>query len=157
MNSSTAASTVADFMTADPVVVNPETPIGEAIALLAQKKVGGLPVVDADGSLVGELSDGDLMWQASGVETPPYVMLLDSVIYLQNPARHDREIHKALGSTVGDVMSDRLHCIAPDQPLFEAARQMHQKGVARLVVVDNKRVVGVISRSDIIRSMAEES
>jgi len=100
------SKTVADVMTTNPAVVQPEAPLKEAIKLLVEKKISGLPVVDEAGKLVGVLSEADLMWQETGVETPPYFMFLDSVIYLQNPAQYDRELHKALGQTVGEVMSD---------------------------------------------------
>jgi hypothetical protein len=58
-------------------------------------------VVDDSGKLVGVLAEGDLMWQEAEVKPPSYIMLLDSVIYLENPARYQRELHKALGQTVG--------------------------------------------------------
>lgn len=151
------SKTVADVMTANPAVVQPETPLKEAIKLLVEKKVSGLPVIDQEGKLVGVISEADLMWQETGVETPPYFMFLDSVIYLQNPAQYDRELHKALGQTVGEVMSDRAVSITGDCPLKEAAQLMHKREVRRLPVVDEaEKVVGIITRGDIVRTMASE-
>lgn len=109
--------TVAEVMTRNPITVNPQTPLKEAIKILAEKKISGLPVQDETGKLVGVISETDLMWQETGVEPPPYIMILDSVIYLQNPARHEKEIQKALGQTVGDVMSDKPITIEADCPL----------------------------------------
>jgi CBS domain-containing protein len=149
--------TVADVMTANPLVVTPQTPLKEAIEILAGNKISGLPVVNEEGKLVGVISETDLMWQETGVETPPYIMLLDSVIYLQNPARHEKEIHKALGQTVADVMSDRAIAIEPHKSVKEAARLMHEKKIRRLPVIDDReRVVGIITQGDIIRMMAME-
>ncbi|AFZ49900.1 CBS domain-containing protein [Dactylococcopsis salina] len=151
------SKTVADIMTANPAVVQPETPLKEAIKLLVEKKISGLPVVDEAEKLVGVLSEADLMWQETGVETPPYFMFLDSVIYLQNPAQYDKELHKALGQTVGEVMSDRAVSITGDRPLKEAAQLMHKREVRRLPVVDEAgKVVGIITRGDIVRTMASE-
>ena len=151
------SKTVADVMTPNPAVVQPDTPLKEAIKLLAEKKFSGLPVVNQEGKLVGVLSEADLMWQETGVDPPPYFMFLDSVIYLQNPARYDKELHKALGQTVGEVMSDRAISIMGDRPLTEAAHLMHKREIRRLPVVDEAgKVVGIITRGDIVRTMAAE-
>ena len=147
--------TVADVMTPNPMVVKPQTPLQEAIELLAEKHISGLPVVDDAGKLVGVLSETDLMWQETGVDPPPYIMFLDSVIYLQNPARYEKEIHKVLGQTVGEVMSDKPIGIKPNQLLREAAYLMHEKNIRRLPVIDDGgKVMGIITRGDIIRAMA---
>lgn len=150
--------TVAEVMTADPTTVKPQTTLEEAIQILAEKRITGLPVVDDGGKLVGIISETDLMWQETGVEPPPYIMFLDSVIYLQNPARYNKEIHKALGQTVGEVMNDKPITISPERSVKEAARIMHEKKIRRLPVVDSKsgQVLGMITQSDVIRMMSQE-
>ena len=151
------SKTVAEVMTADPITVSPQTSLQEAIQILADKKISGLPVVDESGKLVGLISQTDLTWQATGVDTPPYVMFLDSVIYLQNPAKHNQEVHKALGQTVAEAMSDSPVTILGDRLVREAARVMHEKGLRRLPVVDSEsRLVGIITQGDVIRMMAAE-
>ncbi|HAC63880.1 MAG TPA: phosphoribulokinase [Cyanothece sp. UBA12306] len=149
--------TVADVMTPNVITVTPQTPLPEAIQILAEKKISGLPVVDDSGKLIGVISETDLMWQETGVEPAPYIMILDSVIYLQNPARYEKEIHKALGQTVGEVMSDHPISIKSSQSLREAAHIMHEKKIRRLPVVDDtgKQVIGILTQGDIIRSMAQ--
>ncbi len=149
--------TVAEVMTPTPMTVKPETPLKEAIAILAKNKISGLPVVNEQDKLVGIISENDLMWQETGVEPPPYIMLLDSVIYLENPNRYEKEIHKALGQTVQDVMSDKPITIKTDQPVKQAARLLHDKKIRRLPVVNEQgKVVGIITQGDIIRAMADE-
>ncbi len=149
--------TVADAMTTDVAVVQPETPLKDAIKLLVEKRISGLPVVNEAGKLVGVLSESDLMWQETGVDTPPYIMFLDSVIYLQNPAQYEKELHKALGQTVGEVMSDHPISITRDRALKEAAQVMHRREVRRLPVVDEQEaVVGIITRGDIVKTMADQ-
>ena len=147
--------TVADVMTANPITVEPTTSLTTAIQILAEKHITGLPVVNEEGKLVGVISESDLMWKETGVDTPPYIMFLDSVIYLQNPARYDKEIHKALGQTVGEVMSDKPITIEPNATIREAAHLMHEKHVRRLPVVDTLgKAIGILTRGDIIRTMA---
>lgn len=147
--------TVAEAMTRDPITVKPEAPLNEAIQILAEKRISGLPVVDETGKLVGVISETDLMWQETGVTPPAYIMFLDSVIYLQNPAKYDRDLHKALGQTVGEVMTPNPLTIKPDKPLREAAQIFNDKKIRRLPVLDDTgQVVGILTRGDIIRIMA---
>ncbi len=149
--------TVADVMSKVPISVKPEMPLKEAIKILADKHISGLPVVNNDGKLVGIVSETDLMWQESGVTPPPYIMLLDSVIFLENPARYEKEIHKALGETVEEVMTKNPLTITPEKPLSEAARIMHERKIHRLPVLDeNGQMIGILTLGDIIRAMATE-
>jgi CBS domain-containing protein len=148
-------TTVADVMTPDPIVVTPETPLQDAIQLIANNRISGLPVVKQDGILAGVISETDLMWQETGVTPPAYIMLLDSVIYLENPATYERELHKALGQTVGEVMTKEIVSVKPDKPLREAAQLMHERKINRLLVVDDqKKLIGILTRGDIVRFMA---
>lgn len=148
------SGTVTDFMSRDVITVNPETAIKEVIQILADRHLGGLPVVDKAGKLVGVISETDLLWQESGVTPPPYITLLDSIIYLKNPATYERDLHKALGQTAAEVMTNKPITIAPDKPLSEAARIMHDRRIHRLFVVEGDTVLGVITVGDIIRAMA---
>jgi CBS domain-containing protein len=149
------SKTVADVMSRNPVVVRPETPLTEAIKILAERRISGLPVVDDSGKLIGVISETDLMWQETGVTPPAYIMFLDSVIYLQNPATYERDLHKALGQTVGEVMTKDPITVSPDKSLRDAAKLMHDKNVHRLPILDSEgQVIGILTRGDIIRAMA---
>jgi CBS domain-containing protein len=147
--------TVADVMSHDPIVVRSETSLNEAIKILAERRISGLPVVDDKGKLVGIISETDLMWQETGVTPPAYIMFLDSIIYLQNPATYERDLHKVLGQTVGEVMSKDPITISPEKTLTQAARVMHDKNVHRLPVLNESgQVIGILTRGDIVRAMA---
>jgi CBS domain-containing protein len=149
--------TVADIMTRNPIVVKPETALSEAIKILADRRISGLPVVNDHDQLIGVISETDLMWQETGVTPPAYIMLLDSVIYLESPAKYERDLHKALGQTVGEVMTKGkdVVTIRPERPIREAAQLMHERSVHRLPVVDETgKVIGVLTRGDIVRFMA---
>jgi CBS domain-containing protein len=148
---------VSEVMTRHPIVVHPNTPIPEVLKLLAENRISGLPVVDERDRLIGVVSETDVMWQETGVTPPAYIMLFDSVIYLQNPMKYDRALHKALGQTVGDLMTLHPATITAEQMLPKAARLMHDKHVHRLPVVDDdQHVVGILTRGDIVRAMAAE-
>jgi CBS domain-containing protein len=151
------SQTVADLMTRDVLTVKPTTPLSEAIKLLVDRHISGLPVVDDGGKLVGVISESDLMWREKGLDLPPHILFLDSVIYLENPLKHERDLHKVLGQTVGEVMTDRPISITIHSTLPMAARIMHDKKIHRLPVVDAEdRPIGILTQSDIVRAIAAE-
>ena len=147
--------TVGEVMSAPVLTVTAETPLQDAVSLLNDHHVSGLPVVDGEGVLIGELTEQDLMVRESGVDVGPYVMLLDSVIYLRNPLNWDRQVHQVLGNTVGDLMHRDSHSCEGSLPLPKAASMLHDKGTQRLIVVDaERRPVGVLTRGDVVRALA---
>ncbi|MEB3167473.1 MAG: CBS domain-containing protein [Synechococcaceae cyanobacterium] len=146
---------VAEVMTTPLISVRPDTPLQDAVKLLSEHHISGLPVLSADGALVGELSEQDLMVRESGFDAGPYVMLLDAVIYLRNPLDWDKQVHQVLGNSVGDVMNSQVHTCAAATPLPQAARQLHEAKVQRLFVLDGAgRPVGVLTRGDVVRALA---
>jgi CBS domain-containing protein len=150
--------TVAEVMSSEPITVQTQTPLREAIKILAEKGISGLPVVDDAGELIGIISETDLMWQQAGVTPPAYIMILDSVIYLKNPVDYERELHKALGQIVGEVMSKKPITISGDKPLREAAKIMRDRKIHQLPVVDDSgQLIGILTLNDIIREMAKTS
>jgi CBS domain-containing protein len=149
------SKTVADWMNRDLLTVTPSTPLSEAVKLLVDRHISGLPVIDDEGKLVGVISESDLMWREQGVEQPPYMLFLGGIIYFQNPLTYERDLHKALGQTVGEVMTPHAVSISADTPLPEAARIMHDRKIHRLPVIDeNNHPIGIITESDIVRAIA---
>ena len=147
--------TVGEVMSAPVLTVTAETLLQDAVSLLNDHHVSGLPVTDSQGVLIGELTEQDLMVRESGVDVGPYVMLLDSVIYLRNPLNWDRQVHQVLGNTVGDLMHRDSHSCEGSLPLPKAASMLHDKGTQRLIVVDaERRPVGVLTRGDVVRALA---
>ena len=148
--------TVADVMTPNPILAKPDMPLKQAIKILAEQRISGLPVVSEAGKLVGIISETDILWQESGITPPPYITILDSVIYLENPSRYEKELHKALGQTVEEVMTQEpVATITPDKSLSEAARLLNEKRVHQLPVLDESgQVIGILTCGDIIRTMA---
>jgi len=149
--------TVADLMTREPLTARPEMSLKEVIKILADRRISGLPVVDQHDLLIGIISETDLMWRETGVTPPAYIMVLDSVIYLENPSRYEQELHKALGQTVGEVMSRDPVSIAPEKSVQEAAKLLHERHIHRLPVLDTTgKVIGILTRGDIVRAMVAE-
>ncbi|TWB88670.1 CBS domain protein [Synechococcus sp. Ace-Pa] len=155
MTSDTPSSIqVAEAMTSPVLSVKASTPLQEAVQLLSDHHISGLPVVDDSGVLIGELSEQELMVKEGGFDAGPYVMLLDAVIYLRNPLDWDRQVHQVLGSTVGELMRDHPHSCEATLSLAEAARLLHDRSTQRLFVLEAGKLAGVLTRGDVVRSMA---
>ena len=94
-----------DIMTKKVLTVSPETSIADLSKTLENRKIGGLPVVDKDGRLVGVITQSDLVERARDLELPPAINILDFHIYLQIPSHLIQRVEKMLGTTVGDCMT----------------------------------------------------
>ena len=145
---------VAAAMTSPVLSVTPETPLQQAVQLLSEHHISGLPVLDGAGALVGELTEQNLMVKESGFDAGPYVMLLDAVIYLRNPLDWDRQVHQVLGSTVGELMGAHPHTCSAELSLPAAARLLQDRSTQRLFVLDGGKLVGVLTRGDVVRALA---
>ena len=129
---------VSDVMTREVVTVEPETSFREVIRIIKDSRVHALPVVDAHGTVLGVVAESDLLVrqeQTEGRVRRPW-------------RRHGRA--RLAGTTAGEVMTSPAITIDPRQTLGQAARTLHKRHVGRLLVVDGGRLVGIVTRSDLL-------
>jgi len=144
-----------DIMTPDPITVSPDMSVTEAAHLMAEKHVGALPVIDDKGVLVGLVSEGDLIMQDVRVHFPTYLSLLGGYIFAPGAAdRFESALRKAVGATVEDVMTADPITVAPGALVTDVATLIIERDVARVPVVDGDTLIGIVSKSDIVRSLA---
>ena len=149
--------TARDVMTADPVTVEPAMSVKEAARLMSERHVGALPVVD-DSGLVGIVTEGDLIMQDVKVRFPTTIHLLDAFIfYPPSQGRLETELKKAVAATVDDVMSREPVTVKATDTIEDVATVMVDRDVSRLPVLDDGRLVGIISKSDLVRTIATQS
>ena len=141
--------TVEDIMTRRVITVRPETTIQEAARLMFTNRVSGLPVVDAGGSVVGIISDGDLIRRQRRPKVTPWWRL-----FFQNGERLAREYRRIVGITVGDVMTRPALVISPVFGIETAAAILDNRQIRRLPVVRDGRLVGIVSRGDLVKALA---
>jgi CBS domain-containing protein len=143
-----------DIMTADPVVVGPDVAVTDAAKIMDEQSIGALPVVDR-GELIGLVTEGDLIMRDVKLEFPTYIQLLDGLImYPPATARFESELKKAVAATVADVMSEDPITIDASASIEEVASLLADKDVSRLPVMDGGKLVGIVSKHDIVRSIA---
>jgi CBS domain-containing protein len=143
-------------MTTEVITVSPETLVSDLAQTLTGKNIGGVPVVDADGRLVGIVTQSDLVERARDLEMPPAINILDLHVYLQIPSHLFHKVEKMLGATVGDIMTARPLTVSPETPVPQLAALMAKQKVHTLPVVEKGRIVGIIGKMDLVRSVARE-
>jgi CBS domain-containing protein len=145
-----------DIMTTEVLTVSPETSIADLSKTLENRKIGGVPVVDKGGRLVGVITQSDLVERARDLELPPAINILDLHIYLQIPSHLIQRVEKMLGTTVGDCMSPNPVTVAPDTPVSQIAALMAKQKMHTIPVLKGGKIVGVIGKMDLVRAMARE-
>lgn len=143
--------TVREVMTASVVSVGPDTPIKEVARLLAERRISGLPVVGEDGAILGVVTEGDLLVKErdlGAIGRRPLARIFGE-------SRDMRSLRaKAAARTAGEAMSAPAITVDGDAPIHEAASVMIERKVNRLPVVDGGRLVGIVARADIVRTLA---
>lgn len=150
-----AEPTVGEIMDANPATVSPRTDVGTLIKLLQEHELPGLPVVLDDGTLVGIVTESDLVLRGddSALHLPHYVELFGGVVFLE-PLQHlEDKLRKAFASTVEEMMSADVDTISPGASMHEAAQLISRTGHNRIPVVEGEKLVGVVTRVDALDAL----
>src|SRR5207249_4862449 len=144
-------------MTTDVLTFRPTDTVEAAAKALCDRHLGGAPVVDDGGRVVGLLSDDDLIVQDARMHFPTVISVFGA--YLELPSSLDRfenELRKAVGAKVADVMAKHPPTCGEGDTLEQVATVMHEQGVSRLPVVDDEGLLaGIVSRGDVLRAIVE--
>ena len=144
---------VKDIMTREVKTVTPETEITQAAKLLLSERINGVPVVNQTGELVGILCQSDLIAQQKSIPIPSLFTLLDGYIPLTRSNRLDREVEKIAATRVGHAMTPDPVAVTSDTDIERVAALMVEENYHTLPVVDGGRLVGVVGKEDILRTL----
>ncbi len=140
-----------DVMSSPVITVEQATSVGEIARLMSERRITGVPVVDAAGKLVGMVTDGDLCRRAElGTERNPEGLL--DRLFNTRPDAHDYV--EARGRTAADVMTREVYAVRPETPLNRVADVFEARRIRRAPVIDDGKLVGIVSRADLVRSLA---
>ena len=142
-------TTVRDVMTTQVLSVTSGTPLKEVARLLVDRRVSGMPVVDDDGHVVGVVSETDFLMKEQGADAVPH----RSLAHIRGESRETRaQIDKLDARTAAEVMTAPAITIAPERRISDAAAIMVARGVNRLPVLEDGRLVGMVTRADLVRA-----
>jgi CBS domain-containing protein len=141
-----------DIMTRELVTVSQRMEIVNAAKILLEKGINGVPVVDA-GKLVGILCQSDLIAQQKDLPLPSVFTLLDGFIPLSSTRHLEKAVKKIAATTVADAMTPDPVTVKPDTPIDEIASLMLDKNFHTIPVVDKGKLVGIIGKEDVLRTL----
>jgi len=150
-------SPVSQIMTTEVLTFSPDDNVGEAMQSMVDHEVDGAPVVDSAGAVVGILSTADLIVGETKLHFPAVIVFLNATLELPSSKKtFDDDLRKTLGSTVGEVMAANPITVDATDTVEAAATLMHKHDISRLPVVDNSGMVGIVSRTDILREILRD-
>jgi CBS domain-containing protein len=146
------ASTVGEIMDREPATVTPDTPVEEVIQVMRTQELAGIPVVNEGGRCVGIVTESDLVLpdDDGDLHLPHYVNIFGGTVFLEPIRRFETRLKKAFASTASDMMSADPTVVDPSTSVEGAARIIHETGHNRLPVVEHGRLVGVVTRVDVL-------
>jgi CBS domain-containing protein len=145
--------TAGDVMTREVITVKKETTIRELAELFARHRISSAPVVDDSGAMIGIVTETDLVEQDKSLHIPTVISLFDWVIYLESDKKFEKELKKMTGQTVGDIYTEDVVQVSPATPVSDVANLISSRKVNSIPVVDGSRLVGIVARIDLIRTM----
>lgn len=150
------AELVSEIMDTDPVTVAPESSVEDVVAALREHELPGLPVVDSEGTVWGIVTEADLVLpdEDGDLHIPHYINLFGGTVFLEPLSRFGDRLRKAFAANAADMMTRDVDTVGPDTTVREAARLIHETGHNRLPVVQDGKLVGVVTRLDVLGALA---
>lgn len=145
-----------DIMTTEAITAASSMPVKELAKLLFAHRIGGVPVHDENKKIIGIVTESDLIDQNKKVHIPTVISFLDGFLFLESPGKMENDLKKMAGITAGDICSKKLVSVTPETPIDEIATLMAEKQVHTLPVMDGEQLVGVIGKTDIIRTLVAD-
>ncbi len=143
-----------EIMTPDPITVSPTTPVKEIAQIMLDRRIRCLPVVDEEGMVLGVVDEEDLVHQDAKIHFPSFIHFLDSFIMLPSSLnRFEKELRQAVGSSAGDVMEKEYRAVNPLDSVEVVATLMNDKDLEYVLVVEDDKLLGLITRADILKTL----
>jgi CBS domain-containing protein len=144
---------VRDIMSSPAITVSPTTEIREVARTMRENLISGVPVVDGSGALLGVITEMELIARNAPVQEPRYLAVLSALIpvNLEEYRQYKEQLRQALAINAVDLMRDDVETIGPDAAVEEALEAMLNPEVTMLPVIEDDRLIGVVTRTDLVR------
>jgi CBS domain-containing protein len=148
---------VREAMTPDPITVLPEAPVTDVARIMIDNGIGGVPVVNSEGDLLGIITESDLIVQDTDVKFPSFVHFLDGYVFVPGSIhRFEEKFRKAVAATAEDLMTVDVITVDAEDSAEDAATLMSKKKLKRFPVISGGRLVGIITMRDIVKLISRD-
>jgi CBS domain-containing protein len=141
-----------DVMTPDPIRFPPTTPISVVASTFAERGISGAPVVDGAGQLLGMVTEGDLLRRLAAPADEPRSWV---ATLFETASAQAKRFARTHGRTAADVMTRGMVTAGPDAPIAEVAHLMEDRQIRRVPIVEDGKLLGIVSRADLIRALMQ--
>ena len=150
--------TVADIMDIDTPAVAPEDTVESVLQIMRENELPGIPVINSGGRCVGIITEADLIMtgEDADLHLPHYFQLFGGLVFLEPLSHFEDRLRKATAALARDLMTEDPVTIEPDATVHEAARMIAGSKHNRLPVVEHGRLVGVVTRVDVLDALTRE-
>lgn len=143
-----------DIMNKYVIIIQEDSSIEETARILTENNISGAPVVNKDGKIVGMVTEEDLLHQDTNPRAPAFLSILGAFIYIEGIDRYRDDFKKLAATITSEIMTKDLITVSGDVEIEYVAELMVKHGIKRVPVVENDIIIGIISRADIIKTMA---
>ena len=152
------ALTVREVMDADPAFVYAGDPTERVLEVLREHELPGVPVINEGERCVGIITEEDLILSGENedLHLPHYFQLFGGFVFVERFSHFEERLRKAVAATAGDMMTPDPITVEPDTPVAEAAHIIARRKHNRLPVIEHGRLVGVVTRLDVLEALTRE-
>lgn len=146
-----------DIMNKSVIAVQKDATIEEVARILTEHNVSGAPVVNAEGKMVGIVTEGDLLHKETNPRAPFFLNILGAFIYISGVERYREDFKKLAATRVSEMMTTKVFTVSENTEIEQVAALMVNHNIKRVPVVEKDALVGIISRADIVRTLAQRA
>lgn len=144
-----------DIMNKNIITIQEDAAIEEVADILTKNNISGAPVVNKEGKLVGMVTEGDLLHKETNPRTPGYLNILGALIYIGGIEKYKQDLKKLAAIKASEIMTTNVITVNGDVKVEQVAAMMVNHNINRVPVVENDTLVGIISRADIVKTIAQ--
>ena len=148
-------ATAKDIMTKEVITVTADVTIEGLARIFTRHDISGAAVIDAEGKLIGIVTENDLIKMEQKLHIPTVINIFDAVIYLGSSKRFEEDIKRMAATKVEDIFRKDIVTITESSTIEEIATIMSEKDIHHLPVVKKGKLVGIVGKKDIVRAIAK--
>lgn len=142
-----------DIMSTNVVTIKKDLTIEQIAKVLTEKNISGVPVVDENDKIIGIVTKKDLIYKDLEPRFPSYIEVLGGIFFINGVKHYEEELKKLVATKAEDIMTNKVVTITEDEDVKTIAELMVEKSINRLPVVKDGKIIGIVSRGDLVKSL----